>query len=439
MELTKLRSPLYAQIELTFACNLACAHCYNEPRFSSKDGLVKLRVVKKEPTQSERFIEIAEELAKHDVFSVTLTGGEPFTVRDRLYPTLEALRRNGIHVGINSNLTLVTEDDARKLRDYEDVGIMTSLASYERETHDKIMGKESAHERTLRGIQLMLKNDVVVSTNMVVSRHNVHQVYDTGMFCFNLGMNHFQTGQAVPSSSGGQMHLDHALTLDQVLDYLEQMHQVREETGMHVRLTNPLPYCSVWETKPHLRYLVESSTCTAGRSVIQIGPNGEVKPCPMIAKSYGNILDEGLDKVWERMTGWSEDKYVPETCKPCDLVEICRGACRAEAERMIGSLDSKHPYSVSPVKLADTEVPYNLRVGSRITASGKLKARHERDNVYVLFTSNCYLVASRDAARFISAVESRGGLTIDDELANDQNAARVISEAVDSGILRMAA
>ena len=235
------------------------------------------------------------------------------------------------------------------------------------------------------------------------------------------------------------MHLDHALNLDQVIDYLEQMHRVKEETGMHVRLTNPLPYCSVWESHPPLRYLVESSTCTAGRSVIQIGPSGEVKPCPMVSNSYGNILDEGLDVVWNRMSEWSEDKYVPETCKPCDLVNICRGACRAEAERMVGDLGSKHPYSVRPVKLTDAEVPYDLKIGSKVTVSGKLKARHERDNVYTLFTGNCYLAVSEDVARFISAVEKRGGITVDNALAKNKNAAMVISEAVDSGILRIAA
>ena len=432
----RLRSPLYAQIELTFACNLACAHCYNEPRFSNSDGIVKLRTVKKERTSAERFVEIAEELARHDVFSITLTGGEPFTVRDRLYAALEALKRNGLHVGINSNLTLVNEDDARRLSEYGDVGIMTSIASHDAETHDKIMGKESSHERTLRNIRLIQEHDVLVSANMVVSKHNTHQVYDTGIFCHSLGMNHFQTGQAVPSSSGGQMHLDHALTLDQVLDYLEQMHKVRKETGMHVRLTNPLPYCSVWESHPHLRYLVESSTCTAGRSIIQVSPNGEVKPCPMIANSYGNILDEGLDVVWNRMTEWSEDKYVPETCKPCDLVKICRGACRAEAERIVGALESKHPYSVKPVKLEESEeLSYDLKPGTRIRTEQGLKARRERDNVYVLFASNRYLVATEPVARFISAVKTKGGITVDQELARDREAINVISKGLDSGIL----
>ncbi|MEK6956146.1 MAG: SPASM domain-containing protein, partial [Nanoarchaeota archaeon] len=242
----------------------------------------------------------------------------------------------------------------------------------------------------------------------------------------------------VPSNSGGQMHLDHALTLDQVLDYLEQMHRVRKETGMHVRLTNPLPYCSVWESHPHLRYLVESSTCTAGRSIIQVGPNGEVKPCPMISNSYGNILEEGLDIVWQRMSEWSEDKYVPETCKPCDLVTICRGACRAEAERMVGELEDKHPYSVRPVKLDKTEYYNQLEIGTRIVTAKDLRARKESEEVYVLFARDRYLVASENAARFISVIATRKGITVDEKLAANNDAVKMISTALESGILQKA-
>jgi len=436
LEKLRLRSPLYAQIELTYACNLACTHCYNEPRFSKKDdGTTELNVVKVERTPVERFKEIAKELARHDVFAVTLTGGEVFAVRDRLYSCLETLATENVDVTINSNLTLVNEDDARRLRELKVVGIMTSIASHDAETHDRIMQRKGSHEKTVRGTRLMMKNGIIVSANMVVSRHNISNVYETGIFAHGLGMNTFSAAQAVPSNSGGKMHLEHALAKEHVLNYLEDLHRVRADTGMFVRLTNPLPYCSVWEDRPHLRSLVESSTCTAGRSIIQIDPNGNVKPCPMVNTGYGNILEEGLETVWARMEEWNEDKYVPETCQPCDLVEICRGACRAEAERMEGSLDKKHPYSVKPVKLDKKEFYNPLEVGTRIFTARDLRAREEREGVYVLFARDRYLIASESAARFISAVASRNGIVVDERLAANTDAARMISTALDSGIL----
>ena len=439
MEQLRLRSPLYAQIELTYACNLSCTHCYNEPRFSKKDdGTVEANTVKVERTSTERFVDIAKELSRHDVFAVTLTGGEVFTVRDRLYSCIEALAKDDVDVTINSNLTLVNQEDARRLRELKVVGIMTSIASHDPITHDKIMNRKGSHEKTIRGTELMMQNGIIVSANMVVSRHNINQVYETGIFAHNLGMNTFSAAQAVPSNSGGKMHLEHALEKEQVLDYLEDLHRIRQDTGMFVRLTNPLPYCSVWEERPHLRSLVESSTCTAGRSIIQIDPTGKVKPCPMVNTGYGNILEEGLDTVWSRMEEWNQNKYVPETCKPCDLVDICRGACRAEAERMVGELEDKHPYSVRPVKLDKTEYYNQLEIGTRIVTAKDLRARKESEEVYVLFARDRYLVASENAARFISAVATRKGITVDEKLASNNDAVKMISTALESGILQKA-
>ena len=434
----RLRSPLYAQIELTYACNLSCTHCYNEPRFTTKDGTVKVNAVKVERTPTERFVDIAKELARHDVFAVTLTGGEVFTVRDRLYSCIEALASDDVDVTINSNLTLVNQDDARRLRELKVVGIMTSIASHDPETHDKIMNRKGSHEKTIRGTQLMLENDIIVSANMVVSRHNIEHVYQTGIFAHSLGMNTFSAAQAVPSNAGGKMHLEHALETAQVMNYLEDLHKIRKDTGMFVRLTNPLPYCSVWEERPHLRSLVESSTCTAGRSIIQIDPSGNVKPCPMVNTVYGNILEEGLDTVWPRMSEWNEDRYVPETCKPCDLVTICRGACRAEAERMVGDLEDKHPYSIRPVKLDKTEYYQELEVGTRIITAKDLRARQESEGVYVLFARDRYLIASENAARFISAIATRKGIIVDEKLAANNDAVKMISTALESGILQKA-
>jgi MoaA/NifB/PqqE/SkfB family radical SAM enzyme len=172
----KLKAPLYAQIELTYACNLGCFHCYNEPRFSEDNGTLKLNRVKVEDVPTERFTEIAETLAENDVFAATLTGGEVFTVRDRLFPAIETLTRHDLETTVNSNLTLLKEDDAKRLRDLQIGGVMTSLASFNPDIHNKIMNKERAHQKTIRGIELLQKQGIYVTANMVVSQNNKNDV-----------------------------------------------------------------------------------------------------------------------------------------------------------------------------------------------------------------------------------------------------------------------
>ena len=88
MEITRLRSPLYAQIELTFACNLACSHCYNEPRFSNDNGLVKLRVVKKEKTEAETKEALNEVIAEIEIIQKSKKENE----EARIYRDFKALK-----------------------------------------------------------------------------------------------------------------------------------------------------------------------------------------------------------------------------------------------------------------------------------------------------------------------------------------------------------
>lgn len=426
----RLKSPLYAQIELTSSCNLECSHCYNEERFVGEI----INKPKKEDIPTERFLEIAQELARNDVFAVTLTGGEPLTTKDRLYETAQVLAQENLEVTLNSNLTLLNEDDVKKLIDSGITGVMTSLFSYDPETHDKIAGIKGAHKRTLKGLDLLIGNIPFTTVNMVVSQNNKDHVYETGNFLSSLGITSLSSSQAVPSNSGGLKHLEHALIRDDAIAYLEDLHKVRQETGMPVKLTNPLPYCLVWEDKPHLRYLLETSTCTGGRTIIQISPEGEVKPCPMVDVSYGNILEEGLEEVWGKMGDWSDNNYVPNECEPCDLTEICRGSCRAEAQRMNGSLDAQNPFSVKPVKMDETNKS-SLEVGMKFGTARNIKARKEGD-LYVLFADYQYMVTSERTAKFISAIGSNGGIMVDNCLVDNSVTCGIIENAYESGILR---
>nr|MBA4405246.1 hypothetical protein [Nanoarchaeum sp.] len=418
----RLKSPLYAQIELTSCCNLNCANCYNEER-PEKPIIQPL----------DRFSEIAQELARNDVFAVTLTGGEPLVVRDRLYKTARILADNNMDVSLNSNITLLTEDDVQRLGESGVTSVMTSLFSYDSRVHDETTGVEGSHQRTINALELLVKQGILTTVNMVVSQRNKTHVYDTGRFVSSLGIDSFSTAQIIPSNSQKVLHLEQTLTQEDVLNYLEDLNKVRQETGLFVKLSNPLPYCLVWDEKPHLSYLVETSSCMAGRTVIQIAPNGDVKPCPMVNASYGNVLEEGLEQIWERLSEWDENRYIPEECKPCEITNVCKGACRGEAQRTNGSLNSVSPYLVNPVKLGRKQIN-SLTKGTRLRAVRNIKARKEND-LYVLFADYQYMLTDERTAKFISALSSEE-IVMDGELINDPKTFGILNGAYNAGMLR---
>ena len=90
----KLKAPLFAQLELTEGCNHGCGYCSNP--FSDKR--VKI------PTLGETK-PIVEELLENKIFSIVLTGGEPFTNRQVLHYCIDRLKNEPIEVYVNTNLS----------------------------------------------------------------------------------------------------------------------------------------------------------------------------------------------------------------------------------------------------------------------------------------------------------------------------------------------
>src|SRR3989344_8353380 len=105
----RLSAPLDVQIELTENCNQKCFHCYNHWRYSEEIGKNELK--------EKDFLLIVKKLVVVGINSFTLTGGEPFLRPKLLFSILEYCNQNNIKAGINSNATLIKNNDAGKMRD----------------------------------------------------------------------------------------------------------------------------------------------------------------------------------------------------------------------------------------------------------------------------------------------------------------------------------
>ena len=129
-----LSAPVTTQWELTDWCNLLCVHCYNYWRAGKRRG--KVTITPQFHATSQR---VVSELVKNGVFSVTITGGEPLVVLNDVYPYLELLRDNGIQINVNSNLTLMTDKVAQKLRRLGIRGVLTSLMTDDPSLNDQLV------------------------------------------------------------------------------------------------------------------------------------------------------------------------------------------------------------------------------------------------------------------------------------------------------------
>lgn len=320
------------QWEVTGSCNHNCIHCYNYWR---------------EEAPSQRLVDgyeavcrtIVDELLRHRVFSVTITGGEPLLVIEQVAPFIKMLADSGVHLTMNSNLTLLDQTKMELIQAIGIRSILVSVPSGNSETCDRITDVKGSLDRTVRGIRLAKDSGMRLFTNMVVSRINQHQVRETAELIASLGLDHFAATRAAdPSSNRG--FTPWQLDLVEFRQMQTELEKVGKEFGLRINSLEANPVCSYGGVEPAQGY----KFCSAGKTTCTIGFDGAVRPCNRTDMVYGNAVEDGLIKPWLKMEDWRSGAWIPEECSDCKLKIVCGGGCKVDATTAHGS-----PKAVDPL------------------------------------------------------------------------------------------
>ena len=269
----RLKSPFTVQLELTNGCNNKCIHCYNYLRYlrGEEELLMDLNL------PIAHFSNILQQLAGLEVRVVILTGGEPFLRRDLLFPLARQAKQANMTVGINTNGTLVSEQDAAELMTIGVDFVLVSLMSSHPQVHNRIAQADN-FEATIRGIKLLVEAGLNVSVNMVVSKINLDDVQETSQLVKKLGVRGFSATPAIAcylSDNHRSILLEPAEVKKTLNDLL-----LAKETCLDVDVLEPLVHC-MFSKDERLRFggFLDHRSCSAGITEAAISPEGDVRPC----------------------------------------------------------------------------------------------------------------------------------------------------------------
>jgi len=392
-----LKAPISAQIELTINCNQLCGHCYNFWRYQTTGQ-------KYQKEDRTLLPEIIKRTIEAEVLHVVLTGGEPLLYSKDTARYIKQLRDSNVAVGLNTNLSLLTQEKENILTTAGLQGVLTSLTSYDPETHHQITNSKNTHSKTLRAIESLTSKGYFVAVNMVVSQQNKDHVYPTGKLVHQLGATAFCATKMTPSPAGGQAHLEQTLNKQQTKQMLEDLLKVEEETGLDVTTLNPIPLCFTQDIERYQHIL--NKNCSAGKTSVGISTAGEVRACQHCDQKYGNILLEPLQDIWKRMEEWRDHSLLPEICKNCEGLRDCGGGCRESAKAHNGSRNKsdalvtgkyKKPASTKEKDLLDKTMP--LRVSKNLTY------RLEEEGVVLYKTTRNFTIVDNETFKVITALQ----------------------------------
>ncbi|AXT84271.1 mycofactocin radical SAM maturase [Aeromicrobium sp. A1-2] len=350
-----LDAPICLTWELTYACNLACAHCL------SSSG-------KRDPREldTDQCKAVIDELQRMQVFYVNIGGGEP-TIRPDFWELLEYAVAHDVGVKFSTNGVRLNPEGAAFLASTDYVDVQISLDGATAEVNDYVRGPGSYDMaiKALANLQNAGFKDAKIS--VVCTRQNIGQLDEF---------------KALADHYGATLRLTRLRPSGRGADVWDELHPLPEQqkvlydwlmaNGENVLTGDSFFHLSAFgETLPGL------NLCGAGRVVCLIDPIGDVYACPFaIHENFlaGNILaDGGFERVWQ-LSELFKDLRSPQTsgaCTKCEFFDACRGGCMA-AKFFTGlPLDGPDPECVKgygeTALAADRSIPAQSQDHSRTT------------------------------------------------------------------------
>ncbi len=324
----------YFQWHITERCNQRCKHCYHDSYSSLNElSLPQLRAA---------FTHMEEALnVWNRVGSFSLTGGEPFMRRDELYGLMSDLDSSDAvgYYDILTNGALIEEDDIRHLVAASKLRrVQLSLEGASAPENDEIRG-DATFATTLAAIDRLKASDLSVAVMTTITRRNMQSLPAMLDLLADHGVDTFATERFIPEGSGVSMTAD-MLSPEEARDAFENVHRLGiAERRLRVLMYRPL-FALVARDDPTV-----GAMCSVGTNALTVMHDGAVYPCRRLPIPLGNILEDGVFKIWyESELLWSvRDPANIKGCDGCALVPVCRG-CRAMAYAASGDFLGPDPH-----------------------------------------------------------------------------------------------
>ena len=239
----------------------------------------------------EELKKVVDECISEGAIHILITGGEPFTSKN-IFKLIEYVKSKNLICTIATNSLLIDNEKAKRLKELKVDLIEASLDSVNPDEHDTFRGRSGTYEKFLASLQQLAEHKVPSNITYVIRKENIDYVDKV----YNLAKSHqmgISMGFASPVGNW-EGREDKKLTGKEWA-----------AVDKHLKTKN-IRWCG------DASYLKKG--CAAGSEKVYINPYGEVTPCPLIPKVLGNIQEEGLNKIRQKMLRRARYRTVHHRC-----------------------------------------------------------------------------------------------------------------------------
>lgn len=243
------RPPFLIIISPTMKCNLKCVGCY------SRDYVMERGL------SFEEIDSIIKQAKDIGIYFITFLGGEPF-VRKDLFDIYE--KHHDVYFQVYTNGTLMTKENARRLRELGNVAVVLSLEGFEKET-DERRGK-GVYRALMRSMDMLREERVLYGSSSTASRDNIDTIIS----------DEFIDMLVDKGVLAHHYYLYMPVSADADTSYMptvEQRSKIRQRVA-EMRGAKPIWIIDFWNDGPFV-----GGCIAGGRRYIHINSRGDVEPC----------------------------------------------------------------------------------------------------------------------------------------------------------------
>lgn len=324
-------------IDVTRKCNLACKHCFTDSAPERSESLT-----------TEEIETVMADAVALGARRVAFGGGEPM-IRPDIYRLVQRARELGMYPSLSTNGWLLNRDTLQRLKDAGLFFIQISIDSHLPEVHDQVRGLPGLLARCAAAIEICHELGIGVVVATTVMGVNVAHLADTMAWVKGMGVPVHRLIRYVDVGRGRD---DNELDLHPE-DLRSAMWEVIRRFGQY-RHGQPgvvfgLPLS---ESGEPTMFWEHPNGCEAGKSVVDVLPEGNVVPCnylgPDAPFNAGNIRQRSLRDIWTSSPVLEEWRAMDgrhiNGCSGCPAYSFCGRGCRAAAFLQTASIYERDPY-----------------------------------------------------------------------------------------------
>lgn len=323
--------------ESTLECTLNCAYCYNVHKC--------LPYSRKELDTQTTVSMIQKIIRQSKCKTFVITGGEPYLRKD-IRTLIETVHKEKVKLYIITNGSLLTKDIVIHALTNGVKMFELPLLADSADMHDELTRCPkhfSAFDNSVNAGLLIHKNGGEFVNVFVATKKNIHLIKKTLELSYAIGAKAFLFNRFTPCGEGSRHINDLLATPDQLINALEIANDFAQKNHFEINCAINIPPCII-----HLKKyrFIKFTGCGIGtkQNYYVLDARGNIRQCTLSPHIIGNIFNEPLGTMYENEASKKLMNAVPDFCRPCKLVKICQGCCKASAQSCYNDPGAEEPF-----------------------------------------------------------------------------------------------